>query len=65
MSDYIEGHRKIKKTHGDRVHKPRKGKVTTTETEPSKPPKAKKHKVMDSDEDDEELQIEAGTSSNS
>ena len=33
--------------------------------QPSELPKAKKHKSMDSDEDDEELQNEPGTSSNS
>ena len=35
------------------------------ENQPSKLPKAKKHKSMDSDEDDEELQNEPRTSSTS
>ena len=42
-----------------------KGKKTFTEKQPSTPPKAKKHKSMDSDEDDEEPQNEPGLSSNS
>ena len=41
-----------------------KGKKTTAEKQPSTPPKAKKHKPMDSDEDDDEPQNESGTSSN-
>ena len=39
-----------------------KGKKTAAEKQPSTPPKAKKHKSMDSDEDDEEPQNESGTS---
>ena len=42
-----------------------KGKKTVAEKQPSEPPKAKKHKSIDPDEDDEEPQKEPGTSSNS
>ena len=42
-----------------------KGKKTVAEKQPSELPKAKKHKSMDSDEDDEEAQNEPGTYSNS
>ena len=42
-----------------------KGKKTAAEKQPSTPPKAKKHKSQDLDEDDEEPQNEPGTSSNS
>ena len=42
-----------------------KGKKTGAEKQPSTPPKAKKHKSKDLDEDDEEPQNELGTSSNS
>ena len=42
-----------------------KGKKTAAEKQPSTPPKAKKHKSKDLDEDDEEPQNEPGTSSNS
>ena len=41
-----------------------KGKKTVAKKQPSELPKAKKHKSMDSDEDDEEPQNEPGTSSN-
>ena len=41
------------------------GKKTVAEKQPGDPPKAKKHKSIDSDEDDEEPQNEPGTSSNS
>ena len=41
-----------------------KGKKTVAEKEPSRPSKAKKHKSIDSDEDDEEPRNEPGTSSN-
>ena len=51
----MQGHHKIKKTHGDRVHKHRREK-TVAEKQPSELPKAKKHKSMGSDEDDEEPQ---------
>ena len=42
-----------------------KGKKTAAEEQPSDPPKATKHKPIDSGEDDEEPQNEHGTSSNS
>ena len=42
-----------------------KGKTTVAEKEPSDPPKAKKHKSVDSDKDDEEPRNEPGSSSNS
>ena len=42
-----------------------KAKKNTAEKQPSTPQKAKKYKLMDSDEDDEEPQNEPGTSSNS
>ena len=42
-----------------------KGKKNTAEKLPSTPQKAKKYKLMDSDEDDEEPQNEPGTSSES
>ena len=42
-----------------------KRKKTVAEKQPSELPEAKKHKSMDSDEDDEEIQNELGTSSNS
>ena len=45
--------------------KKQKGKKTVAEKQPSELPKAKKHKSMDSDEDDEEAQNEPGTYSNS
>ena len=41
-----------------------KGKKTVADKEPSETPKAKKHKSIDSDEDDEEPRHEPGTSSN-
>ena len=47
---------------GPRVQK---GKKTVAEQQPSELPKAKTHKFMDSDEDDEEPQNETGISSNS
>ena len=43
---------------------PQKGKKTVAEKQPSTPPKAKKHKSMDADEDDQEPQNEPGTSFN-
>ena len=43
----------------------RKGQKTVAEKQPSELPKAKKHKFMDSYEDDEEPQNEPGTSSSS
>ena len=46
-------------------HQKQKGKKTVAEEQPSEPPKAKKQKPIDSDEDDEEPQKEPGTSSNS
>ena len=64
VSVIIQGHYKIKKTHGDKVHKNQK-EQNTAEKQPSTPPKAKKYKPMDSDEHDEETQNERGTSSNS
>ena len=45
--------------------KPQKGKKTVAGKQPSTPPKAKKHKSMESDEDGEEHRNELGTSSNS
>ena len=42
-----------------------KEKNVVAEKQPSEKPKAKKHKSLDSDEDDEEPQNEPGTSSNS
>ena len=42
-----------------------KGKTTSTEKQASELPKAKKHKLMESDEDNEEPQNEPGTSSTS
>ena len=50
-----------------RRHGPQKqkGKNVVAEKQPSELPKAKKHKSLDSDEDDEEPQNEPGTSSNS
>ena len=42
-----------------------KGKKNTAENQPSTPQKAKKYKLMDSDEDDEKPQNEPGTSSES
>ena len=48
-----------------KVHKNRKEKKATTEVKkPSDFPEGKKHKSMDSDEDDEVPQNEPGTSSN-
>ena len=48
--------------YGPQKHK---GKNVVAEKQPSELPKAKKHKSMDSDEDDEETQDELGTSTNS
>ena len=45
--------------------KKQKGNKIVAEKQPSELPKAKKHKSMDSDEEDEEPQNEPGTSSNS
>ena len=61
----VQGHHKNKKSHGDRVHKKQKGMKTVAQKQPSELPNAKKHKIMDSDEDDEEPQNEPGTSSTS
>ena len=58
-----QGLHKIKKTHGDRIHKTPKGKKHTAEKQPNTPLKANKHKPMDSDEDDEKPQNEPGNSS--
>ena len=57
-------HYKNKKTRRQGSQTP-KGKKNTAEKQPSAPQKAKKYKHMDSNEDDEESQNEAGTSSNS
>ena len=58
---------KVTTRTGSRRQGPQKqeGKKTVAEEQPSDPPKAKKHKSVDSDEDDEEPQNEHGTSSNS
>ena len=60
----VQGHHKNMKAHEDRIHNNKNGKKTVADKEPSDPPKAKKHKSIDSDEDGEEPQNEPGTSSN-
>ena len=59
-----QGHHKNKNSHEDRNHNNKKGKKTVAEEQPSEPPKAKTHKSVDSDEDDDEPQNEPGTFSN-
>ena len=64
----MSNHSKSPQNHEDsRRQGPQKqkGRKTTSEKQPSTPPKAKKYEPMDSDEDDEEPRNEPGTSSNS
>ena len=63
VSDHSRSHQE---REGPRRQGPQtqKGKKTVTEKQPSESPKAKKHKSIDSDEDDKEPQSEPGTSSN-
>ena len=61
----VDSHHKNKKAHEAKVHKNRREGKLLLKSNRGEPPKAKKHKSIDSDEDDEETRNETGTSSNS
>ena len=65
MSNHSRSPHKIKKTHGDRVHKHRKERKILQKSSRVHRQKDKKFKPTDSDENDQEHQNELGTSSKS
>ena len=65
MRAIIQGHHKIKKTHGDRVHKNQKERKILQKSSRAHHQRLRSISQKDSDEDYEEPQNESGTSSNS